>query len=168
MPAAAPNQPTISEGGTFRDDLRFAGDYREQVAFRLLGEYLDDARGPAEISRPKAYAALLGDSNEFAVRYRVTPRSSIKGGAIFLDPNGPLRTRCIVVRLHKDRLSFGDAPMTIGRQKIDPETCGDGLAFEPFPELERMADKSRQCSAQGEKDCVLYTNIPRAAAKHGR
>lgn len=157
--ATAPNQPTAAEGGKFQEDLRFAGDYRERVAFQLVDEYMKDGMGAAEISLPIAYNAPFGSTNEVAVRYPVSPRHSIRNGAIFLDPNGPSRTRCVVIRLYKGVSSLGQAQMSIGRQKIDPETCGRTLTFEPFVELDRMVEKTRQCQARGDKDCVLYTNI---------
>ena len=87
--ATAPNQPTAAEGGKFQEDLRFAGDYRERVAFQLVDEYMKDGMGAAEISLPIAYNAPFGSTNEVAVRYPVSPRHSIRNGAIFLDPNGP-------------------------------------------------------------------------------
>ncbi len=141
-------------------------DYRQTLAVALLGQYIRDADGPAEITPMRRGLSLLGPRPVLTVRFRLDPRRA--RGLYFHIRDGELRVRCITVFIDKSLLS-GSRYFEFQQPRDDATgICDEGLPFAPFTELDAMAGKARACIARGESQCVVAEEGGSAKAESGK
>ncbi len=131
-------------------------NYRRQVAVSLLKQYLADADGPAVIERPMRNR--ITGVPRFTVRLRIKPEKATK--TYFFDSKDGYYYRCIDFE-YRDPL-FGDKKYFHSKwSRSDSHIpCSPYLIFEPFPELDEIADTIRKCREKGEAECAISLKPP--------
>ncbi|KQT45416.1 hypothetical protein ASG52_14715 [Methylobacterium sp. Leaf456] len=131
-------------------------NYRRQVAVSLLNQYLTDADGPAVIERPMRNR--ITGVPRFTVRLRIKPEKATK--TYFFDSKDGYYYRCIDFE-YRDAL-FGDKKYFYSKwSRSDSHVpCSTYLTFEPFPELDEIADTIRKCREKGETECAISLKLP--------
>lgn len=126
-------------------------NYRSTAAFYLMQEYIEDATGPAEIERfPSEDYAFLRASNVIKVRYPI-----IRKGNFFKGPTPGMR--CVNIMSQRD--STHKDKLVVGRLAEDPTECKPDGNFEPFVELQQMADRSRACKRDNTYPCYISGDL---------
>jgi hypothetical protein len=157
--------------GPLGADVELPPDYRRHAAAHLASDYVRDAIGPAEISaEPRQGRALLGVSSSVLVRYPVRTHSigqRMVARDWLLDSMEKTETgmRCITLAVERTLSTQGVPKFSATRPRQDGSTCGDGQSFEPYRELDEVAERLRTCRARGEARCLLTTNLPEAEAR---
>jgi hypothetical protein len=136
---------------------------RQNIATRLVSEYVEDATGLATISKVRGGRGLFGASADVQIRYPVLGRP-------FFLPSDPRPTvdRCVeATALWKNGDPPGAYSLTIKRSRIDGSDCvGFGDSVSPYSELEQMAAKIRACRTKAEERCLLLsTTMPEAETR---
>lgn len=124
-------------------------NFRQQVAVRVVQQYMTDADGPAEIAPTSA--------GSFQLRFPV--REDKARGIYFIRLGDGPRRRCIDASV--ERSFFSDKKsIVLKTRKLDEwTTCGSG-PWEPFPELEQVVATIRTCVARGEQTCEISVKVP--------
>lgn len=122
----------------------FPPNYRTLIAMELVVDYLKFGLGAPEITEVSSRVALFGASSNVCVQYPST---------LSLTGNTP---RGIPIRASRDPLTMKVSftrPRDNTTNILLPQKC-DG-ATTPFVELERVAQKVKDCHARGERRCVV-------------
>lgn len=136
------------------DAPKLPHDYRRLLGERVLDGFMEDGAGRPEISPPYYSRGLIGSAVEVVVRFPVRAAHSARI-LLFTDPNGPNRMRCIVMTASQFGIETKRINPVVGHAgRADPETCGDGLVYAPFKELELYAERMKVCGDKGKSACL--------------
>jgi hypothetical protein len=125
----------------------FPPNYRTRVAVMLAVDYLRDGRGAPEISDLMGYSNVFSGRTSLCVRYPAAPGPPSYSGV-----------RSILIWAVRGWGSFGKVEY---RSKMLGvlENCRGTL--KPYPELEQIAQKLRECQARDERRCVVNVEANR-------
>lgn len=127
----------------------FQADYRMRIAVLLAAEYVEDGRGPPEITAlNSATPGALGAATVLCVQFPVDKPISL--ASLFPDAG----MRGIRITAERSVRTFGKTLVTRTKRHKSQGKCK--MAVEPYPELEQVAQKYRDCLARKETRCVVY------------
>lgn len=141
-PGGAP-EPAASERSIYTPP-EFPPNYRTLIAMELVVDYLAFGRGPPEITEVSSRVALFGASSNVCVQYPSTLSLSVD------TPRG------IPISAQRDPLTMKVSftrPRNNTTNILLPQKCNGPTT--PFVELERVAQKVKECQARGERRCVV-------------
>jgi hypothetical protein len=127
----------------------FPADYRMRIAVSLAPAYVDQGRGPPEITPLKSTApGVFGASTSVCVHYPIDM-------ALLVPASTWAGRRTVFFRAARNWSTGGKTAMTrTTNNKRYAAPCQGPV--EPFPELEQIAQKYRDCLARKETRCVVY------------
>ncbi|MER2248738.1 hypothetical protein ABS772_02310 [Methylorubrum podarium] len=128
------------------------------AAIYIVGEYMNDASGPPEISEPVSHAGPFGGSTQAVIRFPVSAQVASKTNIIALaGGNGPYY-RCASISAYSGIASLSKTELSVRWAKVDTPECSPTLKYSRYSELENLAAQCRTPGAlcQGETT-VTYT-----------